>query len=72
MYGLFWRKYMKVLPLPSYCINKCCENWSSPAYCWHRFMIGKSEYPVCPRSAALYNLKKLPAPPKQLELFFEF
>lgn len=56
---------MKVFPLPSYCVNPCCDGFSSPAYCYHRFMIGKAEYPVCARSAALYNLRKLPAPPKQ-------
>lgn len=72
MYSLFWRQYMKVLPIPRYCVNHCCGNWSSPRYCYMRYIQGKSDYPVCVRSAALFNLKKLPDKSvKQLIIEFE-
>lgn len=67
------RSIMCGIAIPGYCVNHVCGHWSSPQYCYERFMQGKEQYPVCVRSAVMFNLKQLPAPRKEpLQLTFNF
>lgn len=72
-YDLMHDSIMHGIPIPNYCVNRVCVCWSSPRYCYQLFIEGKKNFPVCVRSAIMYNLKKLPPPRnKAIQLEIDF